>query len=635
MRSSVSRVVKREKTVIPIFLVLFMIISLMVNSEAVYAEQSNGLGGTKNFDIVFVIDDSGSMQKTDPNKLTLQAIKAFFATRPDVGDQLGVVSYSLEEIDRFNLREIRSETDRDEINNFVDTRIKRNGDYTNIGAGLESAISQLDEFGVPNHSKAIILLTDGQNDVAKSSVSADEAEKRLDDSIKAAAAKNYPIYSIGLNPTDDTYKNCIDTIASETNGKSYFPNTPEDLTTNISGILKELNGQDGSEKGQDVNLPGNGQAVDVPIQIDDNVFEADIKIDHDDNIEFGVKKPDGKDAIDGIDYKTLSNGNSLTIKLLQPEAGDWTVSVSSDIKQLVHVDVLIYYQNLEVKFKDGQPDTTETNTSFSVSGAVYYIDDGSIIDDLEAYSDIDAELVIWDDKGNEVGKSQMDINQAEIHTDYQFTDKGNYTLGIKLTTKGNVIQSTDANKLNVTVSENKGGSSKPGPTPPQPVKKDNILIIVICAVLALAVIVGTLILLINTIFKGPIPGTMELLITTSDGMTESIPVAPPRGSSNDLFALIRNTINQAMVSERIDKIKNSINSNPIIKSEIAGKKLIIVKEDKMDKYMIRGNHQRDVIENGFPGTVFDSSLLDVESGFITTIMLSFTYANDFSDEDFA
>jgi Mg-chelatase subunit ChlD len=168
-------------------------------------------------DIVFVLDNSGSMRNNDPNFITREVVTNFVS---DLGEtaRLGMVIFD----ETAELVEPLTSLDNSEIQaNFlkglglVDFR----GKFTNSPAGIERAVYELKTNGRSQAEKIIIFLTDGIVDTGNKNQDL-EKEKWLKEDLTQDSRKA-GIRIFGIAFTDSADFRLIQTLALRTEGE-YF-----------------------------------------------------------------------------------------------------------------------------------------------------------------------------------------------------------------------------------------------------------------------------------------------------------------------------------------------------------------------------------------------------------------------------
>ncbi len=290
-------------------------------------------------DIVFVIDDTRSMKQNDPNRLSADALRQFVDILPRTGDQVGIVTYALDVLEKMSLREIRDDNDKQEIKDFAAKKITQEGRCTDTAAGLAQAAEYLDLYRREGCKQAIILITDGENDFSGVSRTAADSDAVL----QTVLARDYPVYAIGLNAgSAGGWREYITNITSSTGGAAYFPSTSGELGDIFLDIQSTLLGTSSSTIITDITAD---EFTPVSIDIPDNVFEANIQINHSQPIETRLTAPDGSQAALDSPGVVVSDGASYTnIKLLSPEQGGWTLALKGTTAEKVKINLIYNYE---------------------------------------------------------------------------------------------------------------------------------------------------------------------------------------------------------------------------------------------------------------------------------------------------
>ncbi len=183
-------------------------------------------------DIIFVIDNSGSMQKSDPGLMTKQIVIDFIRKHRDSAF-FGMVVFDKE------AEQVESLTNLSELDvssRFFRglARIDYRGLYTNTPAAVERALYELKVNGRPEADKVIILLTDGIVDTGDKDRDI-ERENWLKEDL-ARESKQAGIRIFGIAFTDKADFRLIQTLASRTDGAYFRAYTVMD----IPGVLNKI-----------------------------------------------------------------------------------------------------------------------------------------------------------------------------------------------------------------------------------------------------------------------------------------------------------------------------------------------------------------------------------------------------------
>ncbi|GHU54258.1 hypothetical protein FACS1894132_08610 [Clostridia bacterium] len=171
--------------IVEIFLAVFILISMAVPVSA---------SAEKSFDVVFVIDNSGSMLKSDPERLALKGAELFVDLLAGTNSRAGYVMFSDTIRDKRSLEIINGNTS---LKNAFENTVYPEIGATDIGSALQFAQTLFDDDEkFKDNKKIIVLMTDGKPEVAG------KTAEELYNSINSAT--NYfkdiaPVYTIGLN----------------------------------------------------------------------------------------------------------------------------------------------------------------------------------------------------------------------------------------------------------------------------------------------------------------------------------------------------------------------------------------------------------------------------------------------------
>ncbi len=168
-------------------------------------------------DIVFVLDNSGSMRNNDPNFITKEVVTNFLGGLGE-RSRLGMVIFD----ETANLVEPLTSLDNAEVRaRFLESLdvINFKGKFTNSPAGIERAIYELKTNGRQDTKKIIVFLTDGIVDTGNKSQDLEKENWLKEDLTRES--KNAGIRIFGIAFTDNADFRLIQTLAVRTDGE-YF-----------------------------------------------------------------------------------------------------------------------------------------------------------------------------------------------------------------------------------------------------------------------------------------------------------------------------------------------------------------------------------------------------------------------------
>lgn len=318
------------KRIFSVFLTLLLLMGT-IKHDVFAVNKNEGIG------IVFVVDDSASMKETDPNKLAGEAVRRFVDLLPAEGDKAGIVTYSYDPLEKQDMITISGEEAKQIIKQFSIEKITQEGRNTDTAAGLAAGGALLDADS-QSGQKAIILITDGENDLRY-----DRTPEQSDATLEEFLKKGYRVYTIGVNPTSDTFRQYLSNIAERSGGKVWFPKSSDELNGIIKEVATEL-GNVSLANSQIVSVD-NLDFTDIKQNIPKDVLEANIQIDHEEPISLELVDATGKVVkLDSKKVVVYTEDKYTNIKLLSPQSGDWIIRIKSQTKQIqVKVDWIFNY----------------------------------------------------------------------------------------------------------------------------------------------------------------------------------------------------------------------------------------------------------------------------------------------------
>ena len=188
---------------------------------------------TTPLDIVFVLDNSGSMIANDPDFIIRQVVTDFLQN-VGPGVRLGMVIFDTQATLAESLADIEAPETRSRLLASLD-RINYQGQYTNTPAAVERAIYELKTNGNPDARQIIVLLTDGIVDTGNKTQDL-ENERWLKEQL-TLESKKLGIRIFGVAFTDKADFRLIQTLAVNTDGEYFRAYQAED----IQGVFAKIN----------------------------------------------------------------------------------------------------------------------------------------------------------------------------------------------------------------------------------------------------------------------------------------------------------------------------------------------------------------------------------------------------------
>lgn len=189
----------------------------------------------KSCDIVFALDISGSMKKTDENRTAMEAVKLIIDIC-DEDDRIGLVAYNDTIAYNFDLTKLAGQQERQNLKNMVDN-IEYCGE-TDIGLGIKQAVEML---GVKekNRNKLVMLLSDGKTDLEQSTTgrTLEQSEQDLSLAVEAAKKEKIAIHTIGFSNEFLQDSDYLAIISANTQGTTQIAASPLQLNQIMNQII--------------------------------------------------------------------------------------------------------------------------------------------------------------------------------------------------------------------------------------------------------------------------------------------------------------------------------------------------------------------------------------------------------------
>lgn len=414
---------RHMKKILTVLLAAVMLICMSVS--AVWAEGEEVAQQTTadnmSFDVIFAIDGSGSMKKSDALKLRLTAGRLFTEMTYSNTSRAGFVQFTNIIMDSQGLTDLSTEDSkasfRDRLSGLQDS-VKGSWD-TDISLGLTQALNLLKEGDSFNGDRnpMIILLSDGNTDLPNGPRTVEESNAELTGTLSEAASLGVPIYSIGLNYDGKLDVDYMQNIANQTGGAFYNITTATDFNKYMTDIFGNV--ADGDLTGLNPAYIDGRFVTDFVID-NGSVLMANIVILTDKGVsDPQLIDPTGAvvplDADHGVIVSTdTSDENKVStytiLKIMYPVQGAWKVSVKGEADDAVQVNILTTY---DISFKLLNSRDPIAGNDINIYGKLVRGDEN--ITDSNLLSGAMAICTIMDNKGNIVGENLPMTYNEEKH----------------------------------------------------------------------------------------------------------------------------------------------------------------------------------------------------------------------------
>ena len=308
------------KRIISLFMAVFVALSCFcVSVSAVESDIPEG-NGNMYLDVVFVLDSSGSMLESDPNRVAADAFSLFV----DLCDDTCGVGYIIKESEKITALDDKHLS---ELRNKISGMNRNPQGDTDIALGLNKALElhklNEQESGDSHRKKAVILLSDGNTHLIDGSKSDKQLEKEMNDVLGSLSEMEIPVYAIGLNYDGTLDKKETQKIASNTNGKAYEAKASEELPAIIADIFADVYEIKGDKK--EIKDDGSVEVYikDKSVSYVNLVIRSKLSLDQ---LNLKLLTPRREEVdISGNDenFVVTSTGSYILIKMVSPVSGRW------------------------------------------------------------------------------------------------------------------------------------------------------------------------------------------------------------------------------------------------------------------------------------------------------------------------
>ncbi|BFH13125.1 VWA domain-containing protein [Paenibacillus melissococcoides] len=207
---------------VPATLVMLFIAGLAL--EAVYQIEAGGVKTVKN--IVLVIDNSGSMEQTDPNQDRYEAAKRMIEEMDrDKRVAVFVFNDSVDLLQPFV--QVKDQAVKDELFAKIDALQPTQGG-TDIGLSLSEAMKHIKDNQDDSRGTMVVLLSDGFSEVNTNEALADYK------------AQHIAVHTIGLSLVEAEGSGLLRRIADETGGQYYDVSKANELSFIFEKIYSSI-----------------------------------------------------------------------------------------------------------------------------------------------------------------------------------------------------------------------------------------------------------------------------------------------------------------------------------------------------------------------------------------------------------
>lgn len=423
---------------------ILMILFILAANVSVWAEEKAERKTAKHYNVVLVIDGSGSLTYelgTDKEGYRYEALELFLSVLTNEGNKVGAIVFNDSEkmpLDT-GLKELNTMAAKKELSQSIrDTKV--DGD-TDIGGALQQAISELTGSGAdPELPSCILLFSDGETDLGNPEAT-NASLKKKEQAIAEARKDGIAIHGICLNANNSANTQEVKGIAEGTDGIYLEINSPSDLNNAFLEFYSLIYGE---TKNSGEWEPG---PVEKTFKIpSEGVAEVNILIEAEKNITgINLVRPDRTAYSDTeLDAISIATGKYKVIKIVDPIQGVWKIKVEGDPGTKIKFD-WIYNTDLSAEIECNS-EKASLNENIAIKG--YLLSDGKRVEDTNVYGEYSGTLVLTDAVTGEASTYPMEVDGAAFSADVAFSEYGTYYAAIQLTC-GNLVHTSNSTAINV------------------------------------------------------------------------------------------------------------------------------------------------------------------------------------------
>lgn len=441
---------KRHRLFLGVFAQLMACVIALSSLIPPAAAAAAPASGGNRFNLVVVLDASGSMRTTDPQGYRFKAVTQFMNLLAEQGNMVGSVVFHTDVAAEYPLTRTAGQTEKDAAVQSLQSVPA--GGWTNIGAGLDKAVAMLKADGDPNLNSVILLLSDGSSALGTDKETQDSLDVKAE-AIQAAREDHISIYSVCLNADQTADIPEMQQISDATGGVFLEVSKAEDLQDVFNTFYELIYGATTIPL-FDGTLPDSGRLeteFDVPGL---GVEEVNIIV-YGSTTKLSLTRPDGAEGNPSVSmFDTFS-----TLKLTDVVPGTWTLITEGVPGDNIKIN-MVYNTNLgvELSSQNGQVFNPADQVTFTAT-----LTGGETpATDSQQYTGYSAQLVVMDAYEEEIDRIPMQVVDDHFEAVRSFEEGVYYC---KAVVSGNHIDNKESQRLGPLTSDSKvtpnGGGSTP------------------------------------------------------------------------------------------------------------------------------------------------------------------------------
>lgn len=443
------------RRVLSVMMVFCLMLPLLANMALAKEDPSD----SNRFNVVVVLDASGSMQDTDPDEHRYVAIKQFITLLAEKGNVLGGLVFHTDVKAEKAPAEVNDQAGKNAVMEMLESIPSTNG-WTNTGAALERAVQMVDQCNDNGLPSVILYLSDGNTELSTD----EEIQASLDrkaEALQKAREQGTQIYSVCLNADKSADISEMRQLADATGGVFQEVVDAKDLQEVFNSFYNLIFGTS-TVPLVDATYPANGRletGFDIPGL---GVEEVNIII-YGNATKTELIRPDGTAGSASGDG--AADGSALTmLKLTDLVPGRWTLVTEGVPGDSIKIN-MVYNTNLRVE-TSVKDDLTSAYDQDTVTVMANLYGNGKLASSAEEYTGYQAKLQIQDAYGEVIETVDMALADDHFEVNRTFAEGIYY---FKTLVDGNHVsrESETIGPLQVVVTP-----PEPEPAPPEPPKNN-------------------------------------------------------------------------------------------------------------------------------------------------------------------
>lgn len=436
----------KRKLIFLLSLILTISIVIVCSLVPFHATQKT----SNRFNVVLVIDASGSMKQTDPDNLRYDATKLFLGLLANDGNYVGSIVFSTDVDKVTKISELKGIDDKNSIEKDIESIEPDIGD-TAIGVALDKAVNMIIDDGNEDLPSVIVLLSDGKTDLSGDQ----EAEKNSNDlkaeAIYNAHEKGIRIFTVGLNSNGGADMAELEQISNGTSGECQEVKDASDLkdvfaqfynliySTSTTTIFDDDIGADGIINAS-FNVPNAGvEEVNIIISSESSIKNLTL-----------IPPQSSKMSVDDVKKLTTTSKSFTITKLTSPKGGKWLLYAEGKPGDRVKID-MVYNDCLSVATEYNKDKDYHVGDTLIVNGFLYNYDEKA----SHGYDDYEATIYltksISDNKEDDISKEiEMETLSSNYSASIPIDEIGTYTIYMQVVGNG-MEKSTKDSPITITV----------------------------------------------------------------------------------------------------------------------------------------------------------------------------------------